>query len=104
MSENADVETGTPTLWDNAWREGHAKGLEHALGIPYREAFQRTMLMLTGKPLDTTAVQAQNSRGEWVPAIPLPFFGMRKRCECGRKFWTLDGYRGHYALVHILAS
>jgi len=48
------------------------------------------------------STQTQNSRGEWVPAIPLPFFGLRKRCECGRKFWTADGYRGHYALKHIL--
>jgi hypothetical protein len=47
-------------------------------------------------------ILAQNARGEWVPAIPLPFFGVRKRCECGRSFWTMDGYRGHYALRHVL--
>ena len=48
--------------------------------------------------------QAQNERGEWVPAIPLPFYGLRKRCTaCGDKFWTTEGYRGHYALVHALA-
>lgn len=45
---------------------------------------------------------ARNARGQWVPSIPLPFYGLRKRCECGRKFWTEDGYRGHYALGHIL--
>lgn len=44
----------------------------------------------------------QNSRGEWVPAVPLPFYGLRKRCECGQKFWSAAGYRGHYALAHIL--
>lgn len=43
-----------------------------------------------------------NDRGEWVPAIPLPLYGLRKHCRCGRKFWTTDGYRGHYALAHIL--
>lgn len=45
---------------------------------------------------------AQNRRGEWVPSIPLPFFGFRKRCRCGARFWTLIGYRAHYALEHIL--
>jgi hypothetical protein len=44
----------------------------------------------------------RNRRGEWVPAIPLPFYGLRYRCECGRKFWTAAGYQGHYALAHIL--
>lgn len=48
------------------------------------------------------AEQTQNDRGEWVPAIPLPLYGVRKECTCGRKFWTMGGYRGHYALVHIL--
>jgi hypothetical protein len=44
----------------------------------------------------------QNLAGEWVPSIPLPLYGLRKQCECGRRFWTADGYRGHYALVHVL--
>ncbi len=46
----------------------------------------------------------ENDDGAWVPAIPLPLFGWRKRCSCGRGFWTLDGYRGHYALAHILKT
>ena len=46
--------------------------------------------------------QTTNTRGEWVPAIPQPLLGLRKRCSCGRRFWTLDGYRGHYAYAHIL--
>lgn len=47
--------------------------------------------------------QAQNKRGEWVPAIPLPLYAWgRKWCGCGRPFWTEDGYRGHYAYAHIL--
>lgn len=46
---------------------------------------------------------AQNSRGEWVPAIPLPYFGsLRVKCTCGAKFWNLEAYEGHYALRHIL--
>jgi hypothetical protein len=47
--------------------------------------------------------QTQNLRGEWVPAIPLPYLGLRKRCECDRVFWTMAGYQGHYAYAHILA-
>lgn len=47
-------------------------------------------------------VQGQNSRGEWIPAIPLPFYGLRKICECGDKFWYEKNYRAHYALEHIL--
>lgn len=46
--------------------------------------------------------ETQNTRGVWVPSIPLPFYEIRKRCECGRKFWTNEGYEGHYALRHIL--
>ena len=46
--------------------------------------------------------QVENKRGEWVPSIPLPYYEMKKRCECGRRFWTMDGYRGHYAYAHIL--
>lgn len=44
----------------------------------------------------------QNALGQWVPSIPLPFYGLRKHCGCGRKFWTEEGYRGHYALAHVL--
>lgn len=45
---------------------------------------------------------AENSRGEWVPAIPLPYIGIRNKCHCGKKFWTLERYREHYALHHVL--
>jgi hypothetical protein len=44
-----------------------------------------------------------NLIGKWVPDIPLPLYGrLREQCYCGKKFWTHSGYRGHYALVHIL--
>jgi len=52
--------------------------------------------------LPPTAAMTQNISGGWVPSVPLPFYGLRKRCECGRRFWTTAAYRGHYALVHIL--
>lgn len=45
---------------------------------------------------------AEVAPGRWAPAIPLPLMGVRKRCDCGQRFWTMPGYRGHYALVHIL--
>lgn len=48
--------------------------------------------------------QTKNTRGEWIPAIPEPYYHViRKECECKRKFWTREGYDAHYALVHILA-
>lgn len=49
-------------------------------------------------------VQMQNRRGEWVAAIPLPIFRLwLKECpECRERFYTTEGYRGHYALRHVL--
>jgi hypothetical protein len=49
----------------------------------------------------------QNRSSRWVLAIPLPLYLPlgRRRCMipgCGRTFWTRNGYRGHYALAHIL--
>lgn len=53
-----------------------------------------------------------NTRGEWVPSIPLPFYGFRfVGCgECDRTFKSLttstgraeQRYREHYAYAHIL--
>lgn len=50
-------------------------------------------------------VSVQNRRGQWVPAIPEPYHGTfgSAQCECGNKFRNYEQYRGHYALVHILA-
>jgi hypothetical protein len=51
----------------------------------------------------TVRVVKGSQEGElWLPAIPLPFQGLRKGCHCGRKFWTMKGYRAHFALTHIL--
>jgi hypothetical protein len=90
VSERAAKEAGGPTTWDVAFREGLARGLQDASDTCCREAWLRAV--------NTT----QNGRGEWVPSIPLPFYGLRKQCECRRKFWTSAGYRGHYALEHAL--
>lgn len=50
-------------------------------------------------------LQTQNKRGEWVPAVPLPLYlsWHRYQCGCGKAtFWTIEGYRGHFAYAHIL--
>lgn len=51
-------------------------------------------------------VSTQNKRGEWVTAIPEPYW-LRLldhcQCYCGRKFWSMESYQAHYALKHILA-
>lgn len=51
----------------------------------------------------------QNDDGLFVPAIPEPFhWRFLLQCTgapgqpCGIRFWTRAGYRGHYALAHIL--
>lgn len=49
-------------------------------------------------------VSRQNRVGGWVPAIPEPYpmFPSGNRCDCGKKFFTREGYDAHYALKHIL--
>lgn len=42
----------------------------------------------------------ENEDGLWSESIPLPYYGFRKKCSCGAKFWTVDGYKRHYRLVH----
>lgn len=37
---------------------------------------------------------------EWLVAIPEPYYGIRKKCMCGRHFWTYAGYQGHWLLEH----
>lgn len=54
-------------------------------------------------PRYSDGTQTRNRSGDWVPSVPLPLLlRLRNRCSCGRKFWTMAGYRGHYALAHIL--
>lgn len=49
-----------------------------------------------------SSTQTQNQLSQWVPSIPLPYYGIKKRCECGISFWTMEGYQGHCAYKHIL--
>jgi hypothetical protein len=49
------------------------------------------------------STMTQNLSGQWVPSIPLPGYSLfRKVCWCKRGFWTMRGYRGHFALAHIV--
>jgi len=64
--------------------------------------------------METTGqVQTENDRGQWVPAIPEPYYllfrkeccaqtGLQKGEICKKKFWRTESYRAHYALKHIL--
>lgn len=54
------------------------------------------------KPAAPDVPKTQNNRGEWVTAIPMPLFGLKKQCSCGQSFWTTRGYQSHYALEHII--
>jgi hypothetical protein len=42
----------------------------------------------------------QNPNGLWSEAIPLPLYGLKKQCYCGRSFWKEENYRKHYQQVH----
>jgi len=51
---------------------------------------------------DFEPARMQNQRSEWVISIPLPFYGLKKRCSCGATFWRESNYNAHYALRHIV--
>jgi hypothetical protein len=61
---------------------------------------------------ETATSATQNARGEWVPAIPLPYFFQvivpYCECHCHARFFGRHGgralrrYEEHYALHHIL--
>jgi len=42
----------------------------------------------------------QNPDGTWQQAIPLPLYGLKMSCECGKKFWKKKNYHSHYVDVH----
>ena len=45
-------------------------------------------------------VWGENEDGTWSEAVPLPFYGLRKGCHCGEKFWKEENYRKHYKAQH----
>ena len=42
----------------------------------------------------------QNPDGTWSKAIPLPFYGLKKGCSCGKSFWKEENYFKHYRTEH----
>ena len=42
----------------------------------------------------------QNEDGTWSEAVPLPFYGIKKRCGCGKSFWKEENYQKHYVEQH----
>jgi hypothetical protein len=42
----------------------------------------------------------ENPDRTWSQAIPLPFYGIKKQCQCGKSFWKEDNYRKHYRAEH----
>ena len=42
----------------------------------------------------------ENPDGTWSQAIPLPFYGLKKTCQCGKSFWKEANYRTHYQQAH----
>lgn len=42
----------------------------------------------------------QDSDGLWRQSVPLPFYGVRKGCHCGKKFWKESNYESHYINAH----
>lgn len=57
-----------------------------------------------GNMMTLSDVEIQNSRGDWVPAVPLPFFHWFKimECHCGKLRLGMKRYQEHYAYAHIL--
>lgn len=46
------------------------------------------------------SVWQENPDGTWSHAVPLPFYGIKKKCECGKSFWKEENYRKHYLKQH----
>lgn len=45
-------------------------------------------------------VYQHNADDTWSQAVPLPLYGLRKTCGCGRSFWREKNYIRHYQLQH----
>lgn len=42
----------------------------------------------------------QNLDGTWSEAVPLPLYGLKKKCQCGKSFWKEANYVKHYLKAH----
>jgi hypothetical protein len=100
VSVHAQEESYPPDWWHATIHLHPSTGEMHSDGDHRVRQWLEARL---GRPPRRLGVSTQNKRGEWVPAVPGPYLGVRKKCwACGEKFWTLDGYQGHYAYAHIL--
>lgn len=43
-------ETGEPTQWDIAWREGYTKALQLLLGVSYKQAYRMATAWWSPRP------------------------------------------------------
>lgn len=87
----------TQVNFDDASAEDYPKMLDAIMG-----AVRKYLSAPHTGPAAAASVTMENKRGEWVPAIPMPLFGLKKGCSCGRKFWKLRNYEAHYAYEHIV--
>ena len=83
----------------------HSSAFACGRGCPKWKSLQREKAAARKAVTLAPGSQAQNSRGEWVPAIPEPYFLAwgRVRCDCGETFRGRRRFREHYALAHVLA-
>lgn len=42
----------------------------------------------------------ENEDKTWSEAVPLPYYGIKKKCSCGKSFWKEENYRTHYRQKH----
>lgn len=52
------------------------------------------------KMINQDGVWSENPDGTWSEAVPLPFYGLKKKCICLRTFWREENYRKHYIAEH----
>jgi len=55
---------------------------------------------MSNKYQDVPEVFQENTDGTWSASVPLPFYGIRKSCSCGKKFWKKQNYNRHYVEAH----
>lgn len=49
---------------------------------------------------DITNWQQNEDGVTWSEAVPLPFYGLKKKCHCGKSFWDERNYQVHYRRMH----
>jgi hypothetical protein len=52
------------------------------------------------KMISNDGVWRENEDKTWSQDIPLPFYGLKNKCGCGRSFWKVANYEKHYKKSH----